>query len=197
MFPETFLKRPRCVTGLGTHISPNHLLERGYLAQLYFTHTHTHTASQPSEGGSLEDAAYRCYRKRSGEEALLDRKRKQRRIASSLEVFSRKDVRDSNRIHYQFLARLHQQVGPEPQPLCSNPTCEHKCAPFASRCLKRILFDCVCVCEGGGGGGSSMHVACAFILVKDSLIESGRCRQFTAYAVLYECIKYNAKCYYS
>ena len=123
------------------------------------THTHTHTASQPSEGGSLEDAAYRCYRKRSGEEALLERKRKQRRIATSLEVFSRKDVRDSNRIHYQFLARLHQQVGPEPRPLCSNPTCEHKCAPFASRCLKRILFDCVC--GGGGGGGGVIN---AFML---------------------------------
>ena len=30
LFPETFLKRCGGVTGLGTHISPNHLLERGY-----------------------------------------------------------------------------------------------------------------------------------------------------------------------
>ena len=30
LFPETFLKRCGGVTGLGTHISPNHLLEQGY-----------------------------------------------------------------------------------------------------------------------------------------------------------------------
>ena len=30
LFLETFLKRCGGVTGLGTHISPNHLLDRGY-----------------------------------------------------------------------------------------------------------------------------------------------------------------------
>ena len=94
---------------------------------------------QSSRGGSLEDAAYRCYRKRSGEEGLLERKQKQRRIEASIELFSRRESRETHKAHYQHLLNLHQQYSTMLQPLCVNNGCGNKCLPFASRCPRRIL----------------------------------------------------------
>ncbi len=96
------------------------------------------SAVLPSQGGSHEDAAYRCYRKRSGEEALIERKHKQRRVATSLDVYSRKDTRETNRAHYQHLARLQQQFGPAVPTHCITQGCEHLCLPFTNRCPRRI-----------------------------------------------------------
>ena len=103
-----------------------------------------HVATQPSHGGSLEDSAYRCYRKRSGEEALLERKQKQRRIGASLDFFCKRDTREMNKPHYQYLLKLHQQLMPTINPLCASNGCENQCLPFANRCSRRILNCTMC-----------------------------------------------------
>lgn len=100
-------------------------------------HTLVYTAAQPSQGGSLEDAAYRCYRKRSGEEALLERKQKQRRISASLDYFCKREVRDLHKSHYQYLTKLHQQSNSKDP--CTTAGCEHTCLPYSNRCSRRIL----------------------------------------------------------
>ena len=43
LFSETFLKRCGGVTDLGTHISPNHLLERGYIVEIGFLVLKSHS----------------------------------------------------------------------------------------------------------------------------------------------------------
>ena len=98
------------------------------------------SAIQLSQGGSHEDAAYRCYRKRSGEEALLERKRKLRRVTASLELFSRREARENNKTHHQYLTRLQQQLSQGPSPTCGTSGCENSTLLFAGRCLKRILL---------------------------------------------------------
>ena len=104
------------------------------------THTTLHTASQPSHGGSLEDSAYRCYRKRSGEEALLERKQKRRRISSSLDYFCKRDARDLHKSHYQYLLKLHQQSNSNNSTPCTSSGCDHPCLPFSTRCSRHILM---------------------------------------------------------
>ena len=95
-------------------------------------------AVNPSHGGSLEDAAYRSYRRRTGEEAVLERRQKQRQIAASIEFFSRKEMRSSSRGHHQHLVRLQGQYMPTPHPVCNNLNCENKCLPFSMKCRRRI-----------------------------------------------------------
>ena len=100
----------------------------------------------PSQGGSHEDAAYRCYRKCSGEEALVKRKQKQRRLAVSQDYFLHREGRQMNsKAHAHYLMKLQHQFGPTIHPQCQNPSCENQCMPFASRCSRRILV-CVCAC---------------------------------------------------
>ena len=96
-------------------------------------------AVNPSRGGSLEDTAYRSYRRRSGEEAVLERRQKRRQIAASIEFFSRKEMRSSSRAHHQHLVRLQGQYAPSPHPTCNNVNCDHKCLPFSTKCRRRIL----------------------------------------------------------
>ena len=86
----------------------------------------------------MEDSAYRRYRRRSGEEAVLERRQKQRQIAASIEFFSRKDLRNSSRTHHQHLLRLQGQYRPSPHPTCSNVNCNNKCLPFSTKCQRRI-----------------------------------------------------------
>ena len=110
-------------------------------AHKYSLHRHPTylTASLPSQGGSLEDSAYRCYRKRSGEEALLERKQKQRRIGSSLDYFCKRDVRDMHKAHYQYLVKLHQESPSVNATHCTSGGCDHPCMPYSTRCSRRIL----------------------------------------------------------
>lgn len=109
---------------------------------LHYIHvyvTHICVASLPSQGGSRDDAAYRCYRKHSGEEALIKRKQKQRRLAVSQDYFINREGRQlNNKAHIHYLMKLHHQFGVNIQPQCQNPSCEHHCMPFASRCSRRI-----------------------------------------------------------
>ncbi|XP_064397960.1 KAT8 regulatory NSL complex subunit 2-like [Halichondria panicea] len=98
-------------------------------------------ASLPSQGGSLEDSAYRCYRKRSGEEALLERKQKQRRIGSSLDYFCKRDVRDMHKAHYQYLVKLHQESPSVNATHCTSGGCDHPCIPYSTRCSRHIFDD--------------------------------------------------------
>ena len=104
-------------------------------------------ASVPSQGGSREDAAYRCYHRCSGEEALIKRKQKHRRLAVSQDYFLHREGRQVNsKAHAHYLMKLHHQFGPTVQPQCQNPSCENQCMPFASRCSRRIL-NTSCICD--------------------------------------------------
>ena len=119
----------------------------------------------PSQGGSREDAAYRCYRRCSGEEALIKRKQKHRRLAVSQDYFLHREGRQVNsKAHAHYLMKLHHQFGPTVQPQCQNPSCENQCMPFASRCSRRILntsciCDIMCVCE------RERHCVCVCVCV--------------------------------
>lgn len=87
------------------------------------------------KGRSLEDVAYSRYRRKSGEEALLEYKLKQRRCTASLEYFQNKDPREP---HSQYLVKLHHHLSQTPHH-CSNLGCDNKCLPFSSKCSRRIL----------------------------------------------------------
>ena len=100
---------------------------------------HIITASQPSQGGTKHDVAYRCFRKRTGELGLLDRRLKLRRVSATLDLYSKKELREANKSHYQHLAKLQQQLRPSHTNVCSTVTCTQLSMPFASKCSRRIL----------------------------------------------------------
>ena len=86
-------------------------------------------------------AAYRAYRKKKGEEGLLERKLKLRRLAATLDIYSKKEVRDANRPHYQHLVKLQQHTKTSNTSPCLNTSCSNASLPFTSRCSKRTYFD--------------------------------------------------------
>ena len=106
------------------------------------------------KGHGRESSAYRRYRVKSGEEALLEHKLRQKRCSASLEYFLKRDPRDGQKQHNQYLIRLHHRLTTS-QPSsssqhCSNHGCENRCLPFSSKCSRRILA------LGGVGGDVPM-----------------------------------------
>jgi KAT8 regulatory NSL complex subunit 2 len=97
-------------------------------------------AGLPSEGISKHAVAYRNYRKRVSEEGLLERKQKLRRVMITLELYTKKELRDSNRSHYQHLTKLQQQLRTSHTCTCSTVGCNQMSMPFTAKCSKRILF---------------------------------------------------------
>ena len=88
---------------------------------------------------SREDIAYRRYRRKSGEEKLLEHKLKKRRYAASLDYFLKKDDRESHKHHNQYLLKMHHRLA-QNQVHCNNYGCENKCLPFSNKCSRRILL---------------------------------------------------------
>ena len=97
-------------------------------------------AALQSSGGSSHDAAYRSYRKRVGETGLLERKQKLRRVSATLDLYSRKELREANKSHYQHLVKLQQQLKMLSSSGCNTPGCSHPSMPHTTRCSKRILL---------------------------------------------------------
>lgn len=97
-------------------------------------------APLPSEGGSRQDIAYRCYRKRTLEQGLLERKQKLKRVTATLDLYTKKELRETNKGHYQHLVKLQTQLRPS-STACSSANCTHVSLPFASKCCKRILIE--------------------------------------------------------
>lgn len=98
-------------------------------------------AALPSETGSKHKVAYRCYRKRTGEQGLLERKQKLKRVSATLDLYSKKELREANKSHYQHLVKLHQQLRPTHTSVCGTVGCTQVAMPFASKCSKRILHN--------------------------------------------------------
>lgn len=98
--------------------------------------------AQVSKVRTREDAAYRCYRRKSGEEALLEHKLKQKRCTASLEYFLKKDPRDIHKSHNQHLIKQHHRLSQPPRH-CNNNGCDNKCLPFTNKCSRRILRWCL------------------------------------------------------
>lgn len=98
------------------------------------------SASLPSEGGSKHDVAYRCYRKRTSEQGLLERRLKLRRVSATMDLYSKKELREANKSHYQHLVKLQQQLRPSHTSTCSTASCNQMSMPFTSKCSKRILL---------------------------------------------------------
>lgn len=111
----------------------------GMILSVYLLHYHhlLPPASLPSRGGGKQHAAYRTYRKRSGEEGLLERRLKLRRLAATLDIYSKKEVRDANRPHYQHLVKLQQSLKSANISPCLNGNCHNNSLPYSSRCSKR------------------------------------------------------------
>ena len=95
------------------------------------------TAPLPSEGGNKHDIAYRCYRKRTLEQGLLERKQKLKRVTATLDLYTKKELKDTNRSHYQHLVKLQQQLKTNNSTPCTTAGCNQLSLPFAAKCSKR------------------------------------------------------------
>uniref|UniRef100_A0A1X7VA41 KAT8 regulatory NSL complex subunit 2 n=1 Tax=Amphimedon queenslandica TaxID=400682 RepID=A0A1X7VA41_AMPQE len=98
-------------------------------------------ASLPSEGGNKYDIAYRCYRKRTLEQGLLERKQKLKRVSATLDLYTKKELKDTNRSHYQHLVKLQQQLKANNSTPCTTTGCNQLSLPFAAKCSKHIVED--------------------------------------------------------
>ena len=74
------------------------------------------------------------------EEGLLERKQKLRRVTATLDLYTKKELRDSNKLHYQHLMKLQQQLRPSHICVCTTSSCNSTSLPFTSKCSKRILY---------------------------------------------------------
>ncbi len=96
--------------------------------------THFSGGPVPREGRTLEEVACARYRRKSGEEALLGHKLKQKRCTASLEYFLKKDA---HKAHNQYLIKHHHRLSHSPSH-CNNHGCDNNCLPFSSKCSRRI-----------------------------------------------------------
>lgn len=114
---------------------------RQFLMEWYGEGGETKLASSPSHSRSPDAMAYRQYRKRTPEEAVLARRRKARKIAASMELISHKEGRDSHKEHYHYLLKLQTQLGYVGYTPCSTSGCEGKSLPLTDRCSLHVCDD--------------------------------------------------------
>ncbi len=96
-------------------------------------------ADLPSDGGSKHDVAYRCFRRRTGEYGLLERRLKLRRVSATLDLYSKKELRESNKSHYLHLVKTQHTLRPQNISACSTVGCSQISLPYTTKCSKRIL----------------------------------------------------------
>lgn len=90
------------------------------------------------QANSAEELACRRYRRKSGEEALVERKAKMRRLSVSMEYFVKSEGRTSHRLHYQYLRRQQNRLV-QPASQCTQMNCDNKCLAHSVKCSRRIL----------------------------------------------------------
>lgn len=74
------------------------------------------------------------------EEGLLERKQKLRRATATLDLYTKKELRESNKSHYQHLMKLQQQLRASHTNVCSTFGCTAISMPYTAKCSKRILL---------------------------------------------------------
>ena len=94
---------------------------------------------QALRDNSLKSRAYLQYRRVSDEEAVLQHKRKQRKVSASLEYVVKNEGIDTHNVHYQHLLKQHHKLRQHVRH-CSNTGCDSKCVPFSIKCSRRILI---------------------------------------------------------